>query len=95
MTDNELTIEAREDILEELKFEADLWDNRDNQEMSVFFIRCIGEIRKLRGALEAVKERVCGEAMPHWENTPRTGVSRGWIADVCDSALPPNEPEQE
>jgi hypothetical protein len=27
------------------------------------------------------------EAMPNWENTPRTGDSRGWIADVCDIAL--------
>jgi hypothetical protein len=42
---------------------------------------------RLRAALRRVKERVCGEALPNWENTPRTGDSRGLIADVCDIAL--------
>ena len=40
------------DILEELKMMADMFDDNEDQEMSVIFVRCIGEIRKLREALK-------------------------------------------
>ena len=43
-------------------------------------------VADLRAKLEAIKNLVCGEAQPNWENTPATTNSRGWIADVCDSA---------
>ena len=45
------------------------------------------EIDRLRNSLLRIKARCCGEAVPHWENTPATGNSRGWIADECDIAL--------
>jgi len=45
------------------------------------------EIERLRDALRRVKDRVTGEALPKWENTPNTGNSRRWIADECDIAL--------
>jgi len=44
-------------------------------------------IAQLEEALRNIKNRVCGEAMPNWENTERTGLSRGWIADEVDIAL--------
>ena len=45
------------------------------------------EIERLRLALSVIKDRVCGEAAPNWDNTPATTFSRGWIADECDVAL--------
>ena len=45
------------------------------------------EWRAMRDTLARIKARCCGEASPNWENTPATGVSRGWIADECDIAL--------
>lgn len=45
------------------------------------------ELGKYRTALLDIKSRVCGDAMPNWENTPHTGYSRGLIADECDIAL--------
>jgi len=34
--------------------------------------------------LRRIKARVCGDALPNWENTPRTTHSRGIIADICE-----------
>ena len=51
-------MEEQGDILEELKLMADIWDDADDQEMSVFFVRCIGEIRGLREAVNALLHQV-------------------------------------
>ncbi|HMM72435.1 MAG TPA: hypothetical protein PKC22_09490 [Rhodocyclaceae bacterium] len=51
-------MEEQGDILEELKLMADIWDDADDQEMSVFFVRCIGEIRGLREAVNALLHQI-------------------------------------
>lgn len=38
-------------------------------------------------ALEKIKGRVSGEALPNFENTERTGISRAWIADIIDITI--------
>lgn len=58
------------------------------------FEKTIGRIERLELALRIIKDRVCGEAHPNWENTPRTGASRMYIADVCDSVLPQRKDQQ-
>jgi hypothetical protein len=43
--------------------------------------------QELRKALKWIQEHCAGEAMPRWENTPRTGNSRGLILDQTNYAL--------
>lgn len=43
---------------------------------------------RLREAIGRVKRHVCGDRIPNWADHMRTTESRGWIADVCDAALP-------
>ena len=42
---------------------------------------------ELVDAVTRIKQRVCGEASPNWEHGPMTFASRGYLADLCDSAL--------
>lgn len=56
--------------------------------------KAIGRVERLELALQVIKDRVCGDAYPNWENTPRTGASRMYIADVCDSVLPQRKDQQ-
>lgn len=44
-------------------------------------------VAQLEESIAKIKNRVCGESMPNWENTTHTGVSRGLIADECDNAM--------
>lgn len=68
-----------QDILEELKFQADLHDDRDDSEYSVFFIRCIGEIRGLREQLAATESKI------RWiEQGPESIVGFPWDAPYQD-----------
>ena len=62
------------DILEELKMMADMFDDNEDQEMSVIFVRCIGEIRKLREALKDAND-MCRSA---WQIAERRGRQTGW-----------------
>ena len=43
--------------------------------------------KAMLAALGNIRIRVCGEAMPSWEDTPRTSASRAWIADIAEWAL--------
>jgi hypothetical protein len=40
-----------------------------------------------KNALEKIKQRVCGDKIPHWQDDWRTTNSRMWIADQCDAAV--------
>jgi len=68
------------DILEELKLMADMWDDHEDPEMSVFFVRCIGEIRKLR------------EALHPFANHPEFHAPDEWAVTVIDRAEPDGAP---
>lgn len=46
-----------------------------------------GEPSVEREALHRIKELVCGEARPRWDNSPETTSTRGVIADICDIGL--------
>jgi hypothetical protein len=46
------------ELIDELKRMADIWDGAGDQEMSVFFARCIGEIRALRAAANALLHQI-------------------------------------
>lgn len=51
---------------------------------------CAAEINRLRTALQAVKDLVCGERFPRWaEDGWTVTATRGQIADLCDVALDP------
>lgn len=43
-------------------------------------------IRVAREALGLIKKKCCGEARPAWDASLQTTVSRGYVADVCDTA---------
>ena len=45
---------------------------------------------RLIDALQEIKDMVCGEAQPRWDNSPETTGTRRVIADICDSVLMPN-----
>ncbi len=57
------------ELIDELKLMADIWDDADDQEMSVFFVRCIGEIRKLREALRPFADHPEFHAPDEWAVT--------------------------
>ncbi len=42
---------------------------------------------KLLETIERVKQEVCGDALPNWDNSARTGYTRGRLADLCDMTL--------
>lgn len=50
--------------------------------------RLLELVANMNEALQRVKGRVCGEKHPYWSDSQRVFVSRGFIADVCDMALP-------
>ena len=50
--------------------------------------RLLERVANMNEALQRVKGRVCGEKHPYWSDSQRAFVSRGFIADVCDMALP-------
>ena len=43
--------------------------------------------------LKRIKDLVCGDAYPRWDNSPQTTATRCHIADLCDWALAPKQPE--
>jgi len=93
------TMETDTDILDELKLMADIWDDNEDQEMSVFFVRCIGEIRKLREALRPFAEHPEFQAPDEWAVTvidrndptgaPVAGVTAGDFRRAV-AAMSPN-----
>ena len=97
------TMETDTDILDELKLMADIWDDNEDQEMSVFFVRCIGEIRKLREALRPFAEHPEFQAPDEWAVTvidrneptgaPVAGVTAGDFRRAV-AAMSPNEKHQ-
>lgn len=44
-------------------------------------------VDSMRGALEAIKEAVCGEHVGRWDTFDRVYTIRGGLADACDIAL--------
>ena len=92
-------METDTDILDELKLMADIWDDNEDQEMSVFFVRCIGEIRKLREALRPFAEHPEFQAPDEWAVTvidrndptgaPVAGVTAGDFRRAV-AAMSPN-----
>jgi hypothetical protein len=43
--------------------------------------------------LRQIKDLCAGDALPNWENTPRTGETRGIILDMIDALLAKGSPE--
>lgn len=77
-----------DDILEELKLMADMWDDNEDQEMSVFFVRCIGEIRKLRIARD--RYEVARRLNPRqWADAWKLNLSSGKPFDEIIDELRP------
>lgn len=53
---------------------------RENSEL-------IDQLARSRDSFQWIKDHVCGEAIPNWQDSMTTTMSRGKIADVCDMAL--------
>jgi hypothetical protein len=45
------------------------------------------EIEKLRDLFEKVQDHCAGDAHPRWGRDPATTNSRGYLLDICNSAL--------
>ena len=64
------------------------WDSAHQQAMEngAKYKQAMEALRVAREALELINKKCCGEALPAWDASLQTTVSRGYVADVCDAA---------
>lgn len=78
-------LSTNERLVEELTASVNLW--KDRCAALEQRLTSSGEPSVEREALHRIKELVCGEARPRWDNSPETTSTRGVIADICDIGL--------
>lgn len=49
--------------------------------------RATSELERLRGLFKKVQDHCAGDALPRWGKDPATSNSRGYLLDICNSAL--------
>lgn len=69
------------DIVERLREEARDWKG------GTVVTEAATEIERLRVLFKKVQDHCAGDALPRWDKGPRTCNSRGYLLDICNSAL--------
>lgn len=47
----------------------------------------VDEVVRLRSLFKKVQDHCAGDALPRWDKGPNTTNSRGYLLDLCNSAL--------